>query len=327
LATDAIKIKLNLLDQLQAGDQTRSLDILKKLVADRSNIVAAKAAQMAAQFKATQLVPLLARALEAFMKDGARTDKRCHAKLAIARAMREMDADDPQIFARGVRYVQMEPVFGGAEDTAAPLRVECAAALAQIGWGGAQIELAQLLADPVLDARIGSARILAQSQLPAAEALLRLRILAGEADGSALQEYFAAFLTLNPTGALEFCSHFLGPSPSRGGTTRFEAAAMALGESRLDAAFAPLASAAKGQKDPARRKILMIAIALLRRNDAIEFLLSAIASEPEALAVDAVEALAIYDRDESLVQRVRQAVTKRGSVKLLQAAEKSFDRR
>jgi hypothetical protein len=322
MATDNIQNKLNLLDQLGAGDKSQSLGIVKKLIVDRNNIVAAKAAEAAAGIKATELVPLLTCAFEAFIKDGARKDKRCHAKLAIVRAMRTLHADEPEVFARGVRYVQMEPVFGGMEDSAAPLRVECAAALAEIGWGGAQIELAQLLADPVVDARIGSARVLGQSQLPSAEALLRLRILAGEADGGALQEYFAALLMLNPTQAVEFCSTFL----DKPGKARFEAAAMALGESRLDAAFAILAKAAQNQREPRIRKILMISIALLRRDDAMEFLLSAIAKEPEPAAVDAVEALAIYDRDESLVQRVRHAVEQRGSVKLRQALEKSFGR-
>ncbi len=58
----------------------------------------------------------------------------------------------------------------------------------------------------------------------------------------------------------------------------------------------------------------------------MDFLLSALAKDPEPMAVGAVEALAVYDRDEPLIQRIRQTVAKRGSVKLRQAVEKSFGR-
>lgn len=322
MASETIESKLRLLAQCAAQGKSESLDVLRKLIADRSNVVAAKAAEAAANAKADELAPLLAQAFDAFMKDGARKDKRCHAKMAILKAMRQLNVLEPDMLVRGVRYVQMESVYGGMEDSAAPLRVECAAALAEIGWPGAQVELAQMLADPVVDARIGSARILAQSQLPAAEALLRLRVLTSEPDGAAVQEYFTSLLTLSPTQAVEFSCRFL----CEPGNPRFEAAAMALGESRLDGAFAALATAAQSQKDTRRRKILMTAIALLRRNDAMEFLLSAVATAPELTAVDAVEALAIYDRDETLAQRVRKTVAQRGSLKLRQAVAKSFGR-
>lgn len=320
MTKDAVENKLNMLGQVKAQGKSQSLEMLGQLIADRASIVVAKAARVAADVGAGELAPRMVQAFENFMKDGGRKDKRCQAKLAIVKALRQLNAGDPDLFARGVRHVQMEPVYGGMEDTAAPLRVECAAALAETGWRGAEIELAQLLADPVADARIGAARILAQAQLPSAEPLLRLRILAGEKNPAALQEYFVALLSLNPAGSVEFCSIFLdepnGPS--------FEPAALALGESRLEAALAVLADAVQKNAGANSRRVLFASIALLRRDGAMDFLLSAIAKEPEPQAVDAVEALAVYDRDEPLVQRIRQTVSRRGSIKLRQAVEKSF---
>jgi hypothetical protein len=174
----------------------------------------------------------------------------------------------------------------------------------------------------VADARIGAARILGQAQLPAAEPLLRLRVLAGEKNPAALQEYFVALLTINPAGSVEFCSRFLDDPNGPG----FEAAAMALGESRLEAALPVLTDAVQKHRSADCRRTLFASIALLRRDGAMDFLLSAIAKDPEPLAVDAIEALAVYDRDEPLVQRIRQTVSQRGSVKLRQTVEKSFGR-
>jgi len=305
---------------VKAQGKAQSLELVGKLIADRSSSVVAKAAKAASDIGAGELAPQLVQAFERFAKDGSQSDKGCHAKLAIVKALRLLNCGESEILARGVRYVQMEPFYGGVEDTAAPLRVECAAALVEVGWRGVEIELAQLLADPIADARIGAARLLAQSGLPSAEPLLRLRALTGDTEGAAIQEYFVALLSLNPTGAVEFCSHFLD---HRGGP-RFEAAAIALGESRLETAFAVLAQAVQKQHNAHCRQVLFTSIALLRRNDAMDYLLSAIAKEPEPMAVDAVEALAIYDRDEQLVRRIRQAVAHRGSVKLRQAAEKAF---
>ena len=322
MTKDAVENKLSMLAQLKAQGTAQSLEILKQLIADRSSIVVAKAAQMAGEVGAGELAQKLVRAFDPFMKDGPRKDKRCQAKLAIIKALRRLNADDLEMLTRGVRYVQMEPVYGGMEDTAAPMRVECAAAMAETGWRGAQIELAQLLADPVTDARIGAARILAQSQLPAAEALLRLRVLAGEKEPAALQEYFVSLLALDPAGSVEFCSRFLDETSGPG----FEAAALALGESRLEAALPVLVDAVQKHAGTNCRRVLFASIALLRRDGAMDFLLSAIAREPELMALDAVEALAVYDRDEPLVQRIRQTVSQRGSVKLRQAVEKSFGR-
>jgi hypothetical protein len=319
---DAIEDKLTTLGQVKARGKAQSLEVLGQLIGDRSSVVVAKAAHVAAEVGAGEFAARLVQAFDNFMKDGPRKDKRCQAKLAIVKALRRLNADDSEMLARGVRCVQMEPVYGGMEDTAAPLRVESAAALAETGWRGAGIELAQLLADPVTDARIGAARILAQSQLPAAESLLRLRVLAGEKEPAALQEYFVALLSLNPAGSVEFCSRFLDQPGGPG----FEAAAMALGESRLEAAMAMLTEAVRKHGDTNYRQVLFAAISLLRRNDAMNFLLSTIAKDPEPVAVDAVEALAVYDRDETLVQRIRQTVSQRGSVKLRQAVEKSFGR-
>ena len=302
------------------GAETPVAEDLAAFVEDRSNHVVAKAAKIAGERRVAGVVPQLNRAFDRFMPDGARTDKRCLAKIAIVQALRLLEGCEAEPMRQGARYVQMEPVFGGSEDSAGPLRVECAAALAELGDPGALVTIADLLGDPLPDARIGAARLLAQVQPPGAEALLRLRVRAGEKDAAAFQEFLAALLAVNPADSLAFVSRFLAdPDPDR-----YEGAALALAESRSDGAFAALTTASGKSYDPERTHYLLSAIALLRRNDAIDFLVAAIANQPEGSAVDAIEALAIYGRDEAIVRRVRNAVTGRESPKLRKALAKSF---
>jgi hypothetical protein len=77
-----------------------------------------------------------------------KSDPGCRAKVEIARALYELGEDPAAVFPRGVRHRQMEPVFGGREDTAAELRCVCALGLVRLQSPDALVELAELLADP-----------------------------------------------------------------------------------------------------------------------------------------------------------------------------------
>ena len=111
---------------------------MRKALKDRSNYVAAKAAAIAAERQFHSLEPDLLAAFDRFMKDPAKSDPQCWAKNAIAKALKDFSYADPSIFFRGVAHVQLEPVWGGRQDTAATLRGICALAL--IGTTAASFE-------------------------------------------------------------------------------------------------------------------------------------------------------------------------------------------
>src|SRR5438445_291312 len=120
---------------------------LRKFLGDSSNFVVAEAAGIAGDGKADELVPDLIAAFDRFMDDPEETDKLCRAKNAILEALNKFDYDRPDIFLRGVHHVQMEPAWGGSQDTAGGLRGTAAFGLVRQGHRGILILLADLLAD------------------------------------------------------------------------------------------------------------------------------------------------------------------------------------
>jgi len=99
-----------------------SLAEITKALAGKSNLSAAKAADIIATAKLAQFVDQLTAAFDRFMQKPTATDKGCTAKTAIAKALYEMESPVQELFLRGIRHVQMEPVWGGQADTAADLR-------------------------------------------------------------------------------------------------------------------------------------------------------------------------------------------------------------
>ncbi len=98
-----------------------------------------------------------------------------------------------------------------------------------------------------------------------------------------------------------------------------EVAALALAESRLPEAFDILRSWWEQVKSLELRRTGLLAIAMLRYDDALEFLLSLVAEGKISDAKDAIAALSIYRQDHRLWQRVCQLVEERGNADLLKA--------
>ncbi|MFI5307248.1 MAG: hypothetical protein ACHQ53_07850, partial [Polyangiales bacterium] len=92
---------------------------------------------------------------------------------------------------------------------------------------------------------------------------------------------------------------------------RREVAAIALGESHLEAAFDPLRQACERALLPADRKAPLLGLSLLRSEAAFSYLLERVseASEPEAR--QALEALAVFRHDQDLCERALRAAAGR----------------
>jgi HEAT repeat protein len=240
-----------------------------RCLASKMNLVASKAARIAGEWLAAELTPELVAAFDRFMVKPETTDKRCAAKIEILKALCKLEYPSPSVFRRGMQHVQMEPTWGGSMDTAAEVRALGAMGLAQTDDPEALEEIVPLLLDRERDARIGAVRAIAASGLPGGALLLRLKALSGD-EPEVLGECFAACCAPRPTKSLEFVAKFLD---SHREEAIAEAAALALGDSRLESAFAVLRDAFQLLRAPRCRRTLLLAIALLRRENAIDYLL------------------------------------------------------
>ncbi len=286
----------------------------------KSNHVVAAAASTAERLEAAALAQDLVDAFVELMKDPARRDPGCKALIAIVNALVAMEAPAAKVYFAGIHHVQMEGSFGPPIDVGAPLRGGCAQGLARMGHADALPECVTLLADKEVPARVGAVRAIGDSGDIAGSLLLRLKALVGDADVEVTGECYAALLRLAPTASIGFIAQFL-----RSGSEEIrERAALALGESHLAAAFPVLREAWSATAQAERRRVLLLSMAMLRLDEAVEFLLARVAEDRDRAAADAVAALALYGRDESVRKRVEEIVGKRDGEELRKVLEREF---
>jgi HEAT repeat protein len=283
-----------------------------------SNLLVAEAAKLAAQEHLVEVAPALAEAFGRFMVNPVKTDKTCAAKIAIVDALNSLDYGSPDVFLRGIRFVQEEPVWGGKQDTAGPLRGACAIGLIRLSHEDALPAVADLLADPEKAARIAAAQALGYCYAAEAAPLLRLKIRLGDADSQVLSECFASLLKVAPSQGVPLVAEYLsGPEEVR------LMAALALGESRRPDALAALIAFWRTGLPRDAWEDVLVAIGLARQPTATTFLLSLIAEKSEAATL-AVTALAVHRHDAQVRLRTEAAVTARGSTPLRCHFEETF---
>ena len=129
-----------------------------KQLGDRSNLIVADAAEIVGERTLADLAPHLVAAFDRFMVDPEETDKLCRAKIAIVEALNKIEFDEEAVFLKGIRHVQMEPRWGGEEDSAGPLRASAAFGLVRINYHDVVLLLTDLLTDGDKIARSNAAR-------------------------------------------------------------------------------------------------------------------------------------------------------------------------
>ena len=343
---DPVQQKLDALSCLRGQPRTpEAVALLRRSLSDRSNFVVAAAAEALTESDPPELLGQLVPAFEPFMKDPAHTDKGCKAKAALAAAVHRTEPTQPpmraqkEFFLRGLHHRQPEPIWGGSVDTAVELRGTCALGLARLGYQGVVSDLGELLADPERGARAAAARAVGCAGLPEGVPLLRFKALTGDEDPQVLVECFAALLCLEPRESLPFLRRFLFRKPGKDrkkelvalpkddgdddGDETAEAAALALGHSRLDEAL-PLLIEYGESLPPGRRRVALLALATLRSPAAIDHLLSIVGEGQEAAAIQAVEALAMHRYDPTLLPRVEKVLGDRSSKRLRETVDRTF---
>jgi hypothetical protein len=295
-----------------------SLALLRKVLAGKSSHAAAKAAEIAAECELTPLVPELVAAFRRFLVQSVRSDPGCGAKAAIANALYRIGASEHEVYLTGIRHVQLEPVWGGKADTATALRGTCALGLVRTHYPDYLAEVADLLADREAPARKMAVQALAYSENSAAVPLLRFKALVGDENPQVLTECLLALLQIAPQTTIDFVARFLDQPETA------EAAALALGASRRHDALPLLTVWWERTFDAGLRRSALLAIAMLKHDDAIAYLLGHIAGSAPPHARAAIAALAVYRHDARLRAQVDDAVARRGDAALRTAFEDDF---
>jgi hypothetical protein len=231
-----------------------------------------------------------------------------------------LDQSAARVYFAGLKHVQMEGSFGPPVDAAAELRGLSAQGLARMGHPEALQECVNLLVDQEIAARSGAVRAIADSGSQEGVLLLRLKALVGDSNLEVTAECFAGLLRLAPAPSVEFVADFA----RRGSDDLAEAAAFALGETHLAAAFPVLRRLWEETARPERKRTLLLAMAMLRLDEAFEFLYERLEQDSERTAANAVSALAIYSRDDAVRSRVEATIAKRKSAALKSEFEREF---
>jgi len=295
-----------------APEAPEARSALEAALASKHSVLVAAAAQVIARAELAGLETPLVAAFERLMHDPVKRDKGCFAKVAVADALYRLESDQRELFLRGVRHVQLEPVFGGREDTAATLRGTCALGLVRCHHPDALLELARLLADPQVTARVAAAEAIAYSSDEAGGApLLHFKILSGDPDIRVTAACLGSLLRLSRARAIPFIAEVASASTQEGTVEVREAAALALGESRCPEALAPLQALAEEPMAGELTEVAHLAIAMLRTDAAWDYLVEAVENAPENRARAAIEALSHYRHDQVLRARVEAATAAR----------------
>ena len=271
MANRRIEEHLEALARLRDGTASDAAGTLARELKDRSNLVVAKAAQVAGELAVRDTIPDLLAAFERLFDDSLKRDPQCWGKNAIARALRDMEYGEGAPFLRGARWVQFEPVWGGQADTAATLRGICLLALPACGDVRRETAMRFLvgaLAEPDGTVRADAARAISAMGGDEAALLLRLKALTGDEVAAVTGQVFESLLSVERAEALEFLRAFLRPE----GGEKAEEAALAIGNSRLEAGVDLLIEVYEHARAEDYRAAILRALGIARRESAIEFL-------------------------------------------------------
>lgn len=306
--------QVSALDALRRGPAEDRVAPLRKALAHRNNFIVAKAADLIREFlrepALAAMTPELLTTFNRFFDDPVKNDPQCWAKNAISRTLAAMGLQDESIFLRGMRHIQLEPVWGGSSDTAGTLRATCAFALVQcrtLTERDLLAHLVDLLADKDKMVRTEVVRAIEQVGSPSASLLLRLRaVLSSDKQEAEEPEVLGAcyggILRIEGVRAIPWLRRFLIAADDNAAE-----AALAIAGTHSPESFETLQEFFIKANDPWWRSVLLSAIALTRQDSALEFLLELV--RKEALdAEPAIEAILRSMPSKDVTERLEKLV-------------------
>jgi len=281
---------------------------LRPFLQDKLGVVVGPAAQLAGEHSLIALIPILVEAFARLSEDKGRADSGCRGKTAVVEALRRLEAAEHELYLRGVGYVQEEPSFGPPIDTAVPVRITCAAALFETRYPFALLEATALLVDPEPNARSGVVSVLGDVGGQGAEALLRLKVLAGDGESDVVGACLSALLRADFGRGLPFVVAKMAAAPP----AVVEQALVALGEARDERAVPHLAAYGEDPRAEVRGAALL-GLSIARVAAADDLLVRRLEEAPERGAREILAALKPRLYDEGFARRVRAVVATRSA--------------
>lgn len=269
----------------------------------------------------TELTDALLEAFDRFFENPEKTDPQCWAKNAVSRTLAAFEFQEPEVFLRGMRHIQMEPVWGGRSDTAGTLRATCALALVQcrtLSEAELLAHLVDLFADKDKSVRTEVARAIEQVGSESAALLLRLRANLGTDEPEVLGACYAGVLRIEGVKAIPWAARFLVGADEAAG----EAALAIAGTHSTEAADA-LRKALAEAHERWFRSVLLSTLGLTRQDSAMEFLLDLVKAE-SLDAEAAIEAIVRSIPSEETRKRLENVVT--GNPRLARALSENLKR-
>jgi HEAT repeat protein len=308
------KLEQQLADLNDLADQNCTPELIAAL-SHRSNLILAKAAQIAAHNRCHEVIPQLVVAFEHLCSgDPVKLDKGCWGKTAIIKALFELDFEEEAFYRPILKYRQIEPAWGESEDTAAEVRATAVLGLAASNPRRMVIDLIDLLQDSESQVRLAAAQAIGSLSSDASEAVLRQKALSGDKSPEVIGECFSALLEMAPRESPEFVARFL--KGRRDAVPEF--AALALGESKIPEAIQELEKHWKECRlSPDSREMVIRALSLARTEQAFNVLFQILTEEENAVR-QVVRALAIYRHDERIRSDIEMRVKNVGDVDLLE---------
>lgn len=311
MATQRIERQLEHLKALRTQPVSdSSLKELKKSFADRSNILIAKAAAIAAEWHAQSLLPDVLAAFNRLFIKAAEADPQCGGKIELAKCLNELGHAESEAFIHGLEHHQFEATWGGKTDTASPLRSTCALALVQctdIPRHEIILHLVNALTEAEATVRADAARALEQMNGRDIALLLRLKARCGDKEPRVTGQILESVLALEGASAIPFVTAFLR-NPDQEVS---EEAALALGAARLPESVDALIEAWKSPFAFHQKSVLLRAISASRLDTALDFLFEQIKTGEREEAQDALWALQLHRDSLEIVQRISDTISKR----------------
>jgi len=276
---------LDALRQLAGEDK---LEPLRKALGNRNNFLVAKAADLVREFGLTQLTPDILSAFDRFFENPEKTDAQCWAKNALSRVLAAFEHQDQEVFLRGMRHIQLEPVWGGRSDTAGTLRSTCALALVQcrgVSETDLLARLIDLFSDQDKSVRAEVLRAIEQLGSSSATLVLRAKAILGKDEPEVLGLCYSGILTIEGAAAIPWVSQFLGSADEMAAE-----AALSIAGTHSPQGFECLKQHLESASGAWWHSVLLSAIALTRREEAMEFLLHLVKTESldATAAIDAL---------------------------------------
>ncbi len=292
-------------DAVRQLPEEARVEPLRKALAHRNNFIVARAADLVREFRMAQLIPELLNAFDRFFEDPVKTDPQCWAKNALSRALAALDHQEAEVYLRGMRHIQLEPVWGGQSDTAGTLRATCALALVQcrsLTDADLLAYLVELAGDKDKSVRAEAVRAIEQVGSPSAALLLRLRAVVGSDEPEVLGACYGGILRIEGASAIPWIGRFLASADDNAAE-----AALAIAGTHSPEGFNTLRRCFLKAADPWWRSVLLSAMALTRQDEALEFLLELVRTESPS-AEGAIEAVLRSIPSSETIKRLEKLV-------------------